>query len=52
MKFGKNWLQHKNIDSEPVHNKIYLKPKITKSYKGKINTKEKLSMYLYISNTD
>ena len=34
---GKN---KKKMNSEPVHNKKYLKTKI-KSFKGKINTKER-----------
>ena len=37
----------KRLNSEPVHNKKYLKTKV-KSYKGKINTKESCQC-IYIS---
>ena len=51
IKFGKkSATASEKINNELVHNEEYLKSKI-KSYKGKINTK-KLSMYLYISNTN
>ena len=40
MKFGKkSAIASKNNNSEPVHNKKYLKTEI-KSYKGRINIKE------------
>ena len=48
MKFGKkSAIASKKINSEPLHNKKYLKTKI-KSYKGKLNTKEG-SQCIYIS---